>query len=501
MVCKKCGHIMSEQMSFCSRCGTVVGKENNDKTTEAKDSIRMAFAPSQATVVQTTPAEPAGFVKGKTPSNAPAAAPTKAAVSVPPVEESKKRSVLPFVIPVASVAVLAVGASILLNTGNKTGVDAAANNQRNWVSGVGKTSTEGEDWNNDSLAYTDATGDANVQKKVMIMVSDSFGPIADAEVKLLDSKGETAKGVYSKEDGSTTLTNVEPGTYTLTISKKGYEDISETLTLDENNMAYGLLLERELQRQYTTVTVRTKSYVEDVELQDVNINLYAKNSQNPDDPYITAKSDEYGLCSLQNFPCGDFTIKCDAPNYSLAVKNVDVSVDNEQNLFTVYLMPVPAADEAYVVLDWNDPEMDLDLCAFNDTAKEYVNVTHATATNGSMLFADQTGKAGIEAILLKDADTDAAQTVYVLDTTTALTGSRESNMRNSDVHITIYKNGEEPEIYSMSGETTAPVWTVGTLQSGNFEKLNVNQYTSILTDHLWVGDIVGVKGASTSEEE
>ncbi len=493
MVCKKCGHIMSEQMSFCSRCGTVVGKENgNDQEIQPKDSIRMAFAPQQPKVIQTTPAEPVGFVKGMTPS---VSSVTSTASSTPaaPVEE-KKRSVLPIVLPVAGVAILVVGLAAVFGSRSGEAADKAPNNQNGWVTGVGKNSSENADWNNDPTIYDDpVVTAAAVQKKVLVKVSDFFGPVTDAEVELIDKNGEAVRTVLSKNDGSATMTMVEPGTYTLVISKKGYAETKETITLDESTMAYDLLLDREIEHLYTTLTLRTKSYVDDVEIGDVNVNLYAVRSQTPDEPYISTKSDEYGLCSLQNFPCGEFTIKCDAASFSPVIKNVEVSQENGQNIYTLYLMPVPADNEAYVVLDWNNADLDLDLCAYNDDLKEYVNTTHMSNQNGSYLFADQTGKAGVEAILLKDVNTATLESIYVLDTTTALTGSRDSKMGESGVNVTIYKRGEEPIVYTMSGETNAPIWNVCNIKSGVVEKLNVNQYSTLLTDHLWAGDILGVK--------
>lgn len=492
MVCKKCGHIMSEQMSFCSRCGTVVGKENgNDQEMQPKDSIRMAFAPQQPKVVQTTPAEPIGFVKGLTPTVSSVNANTTTPAT--PAEE-KKRSMLPIVLPVAGVAILVVGLAAVFGSRSGEAADKAPNNQKEWAAGVGKNSADSEDWSNDPTMYDEpAVTEAAVQKKMTIMVSDFFGPVADANVALLTKDGEEVRTVLSKQDGSAAMTMVDPGTYTLVISKKGYADLRESITLDDSTMAYDLMLQREMEHLYTTLTLRTKSYVDDTEISDVNVNVYAVRGQNPDDPYITTKSDEYGLCSLQNFPCGEFNIKCDAANFSPVIKGVEVSEENGQNLYTLYLMPVPAENEAYVVLDWNNADLDLDLCAYNDDMKEYVNTTHMSSQNGSFLYADQTGKAGVEAIVLKDVNTTALESIYVLDTTTALTGSRDSKMGESGVNVTIYKNGEEPIVYTMSGETNAPIWNVCNIKSGVVEKLNVNQYSTLLTDHLWAGDILGVK--------
>ena len=66
-------------------------------------------------------------------------------------------------------------------------------------------------------------------------------------------------------------------------------------------------------------------------------------------------------------------------------------------------------------------------------------------------------------------------------------------MGANGVNLTIYKPGEEAEVYPMEDNTDALIWTVGTLQSGNFTKLNVNEYSNIITDFYWASDILGVK--------
>ena len=518
MVCKKCGHIMGAQMKFCSRCGAVTNENESDSV--SMDSVRSAFAPAEP--VQTTPARPVGFqslegapvyrvpmdhnnnnqaTENKTASNdfiSRPLPPTPVDVTKSNADDSsryvfveKKKSLMPVVLPIAGVAVLAVGLAAVFGSRSGEAADKAANAQNEWATGVGKNNTQSEDWSNDPTLYEEeAAPVANVQEKVVVRISDPFGPIEGADVALIGADGEVVRSVVSKRDGSATMTKVEAGTYTLTISKKGYSDMSESITLDESTMAYDLLLDREMEHLYTTLTIRTKSFIDDAEISDVNVNLYAARSDS-EDPYISSKSDEYGICTLQNFPCGDFTIKCDLGNYSTLIKNIDLTQEN--NVYTVYLMPKPAQGEAYVVMDWNAEDLDLDLCAFNADLKEYVNTTHTSNANGSFLYEDHTGKAGVEAILLKDADSEAAQTFYVLDTTTAQSGSRSSKMGNSGVNVTIYKYGQEPQVFAMEDDTDALIWTVGTLQAGNFEKLNVNEYTTIITEHYWASDILGVK--------
>ena len=537
MVCSKCGHIMGMGMKYCPKCGAVVGQAENEVS---MDSVRSAFAP--ATPVETTPAQPVGFhsldgapvyhvpmnnaqnsTPNSTQNNTQNSTTKQAGTSqtagadsnsfinrpLPPTpkditkdlfsdsryvpEEPKKKSILPIVLPIAGVGILAIALGGIFGSKDGMAADSNGSERVQTEKNGGRNSVPYEHFNDpdyESDAPTVVVTPA-IQKKVTIAVSDLFGPVSDANVELLNEKGEAVRTVISKNDGYAAMTNIEPGTYTLRISKKGYADLNETITLDENTMMYDLLLDRTLEHLYSTLTIRTKSFIEDTEMGNVDIQIFAVNSQNPNDPYITAKTDEYGIYTQQNFPCGDFIVKCSSADHSTVSKAIDVTQDG--GLFTLYLMPTPAEGEAYVVLDWNDENLDLDLCAFNSELKEYVNVKHTSNANGSFIYGDHTGKAGVEAILLKDADSAAAQTFYVLDTTTAQSGSRSSAMGANGVNLTIYKYGEEAQVYSMEDDTDALIWTVGTLQSGNFTKLNVNEYSNIITDFYWASDILGVK--------
>ena len=522
MVCSKCGHIMGMGMKYCSKCGAVVGQAENEVSMEA---VRSAFAPANSEPVETTPARPVGFqsldgapvyhvpMKNAQNNTAQQAAPAEQNSFInrplPPTpvditkstssdtrfipEEPKKKSVLPIALPIAGVAVLAVGLGIIFGAKDSKAADSNGSERTQTEKNSGRNSVPYEHFTDPDYVAEDPTIIVTpaIQKKVTIAVSDLFGPVADASIELLNEKGEAVRSVVSKNDGYAPMTNIEPGTYTLHISKKGYADLNESITLDENTMMYDLLVDRSLEHLYTTLTLRTKSFTNDEEMGGTDVQIFAVNSENPNDAYITTKTDEYGICTLQNFPCGDFIIKCSSADHSTVVKAIDVSQDN--GFFTAYLMPTPAEGEAYVVLDWNDEDLDLDLCAYNAELKEYVNVTHKSNANGSFIYDDHTGKAGVEAILLKDADSAAAQTFYVLDTTTAQSGSRSSAMGANGVNVTIYKYGQEAEVYPMEDNTDALIWTVGTLQSGSFTKLNVNEYSNIITDFYWASDILGVK--------
>ena len=156
-------------------------------------------------------------------------------------------------------------------------------------------------------------------------------------------------------------------------------------------------------------------------------------------------------------------------------------------------MPIPDEGEAYVVLDWNDPDLDLDLCSFNSDMREYVNITHPKNEKGSFLHADNKGDVGNEVILLRDIDSKAAQTIYVLDTTTAEADSRDSVMGKTGTHVTIYRRYEEPLKYTMDIGENALIWTVCYFQSGEVTEMDENQYSNVVTDFIWAVDVIGSK--------
>ena len=100
---------------------------------------------------------------------------------------------------------------------------------------------------------------------------------------------------------------------------------------------------------------------------------------------------------------------------------------------------------------------------------------------------------GTEVILLRDINSKSAQTVYVLDTTTAESDSRDSIMGKTGTHVTVYERYKDPVKYTMDFGENALVWTVCYFESGEVNVMDENQYSNVVTDFIWAVDIIGSK--------
>ncbi len=124
--------------------------------------------------------------------------------------------------------------------------------------------------------------------------------------------------------------------------------------------------------------------------------------------------------------------------------------------YIIALAPQASAGDACVLLEW-DGEQDLDLCAFNATVKEYVNISHPVGEGGDFLYADRDAEDGYELLYIRDINAENVKSIYVLDSE-AVRQDQSSGMEADGVSLYVYTS----EGLRWSGKANSahnePVW-------------------------------------------
>ncbi len=126
-----------------------------------------------------------------------------------------------------------------------------------------------------------------------------------------------------------------------------------------------------------------------------------------------------------------YRIECSKDGYYSHV--IDVSGDMSR---IVALVPQVSNGDACVLLEWNG-EQNLDLCAFDAEAKEYVNIAHPMDESGDFLYADKTADDGYELLYIRDIDAKKVRSIYVLDREAARQDI-SSGMEADGVNLCVY---------------------------------------------------------------
>ncbi len=324
-----------------------------------------------------------------------------------------------------------------------------------------------------------------------IQWSDANGMLAEVEVELCDGAGNVVQTATTDENGTAVFHEVPYGAYTVRAAKEDYNDVAiNEVTVDESNAADGVQLDASMEIKKSDFDLYTVVITDDSIVPDVDVYLYEGHNTTEGEPFAVLESGSEGMCTFENVPNGNYTICCVSDLYFRYEQDIHVGDDD---VVKARLVPIPKEGEAYVVLDWDEPNLDLDLCAFNSDTREYINITHPRDKRGSFIHSDNKGDVGTEVILLRDVKSNAAQTIYVLDTTTAESDSRDSIMGKTGTHVTIYERYKDPVTYTMDMGENALVWTVCYYQGGELNVMDENQYSNVVTDFIWAVDIIGSK--------
>jgi len=445
MKCSKCGAHLEDNMKFCTKCGTPVEAQATG-TDQGQDTPQAAGSPLQ---------------------------------------ELAKKVPLKWVGIAAAVIVILI---IVIAGGAKKNNKPVEEPEWTYVEATPTPEATPEPTATPEPEPTEAVP---VTTDMTVYLDDENGGLADVEVELSDASGNVLATATTGADGTAVFHDVEYGTYAVRAAKADYNDASfKGVTVDENNAEGGVQLETTMSLKATDLDVYTLVITDDSIVPDVDVSLFEGHNTTEGDPVYTLEADSNGLCTFENVPNGDYTLVCVSDLYFPYEQDIHVGDDNVVN---ARLVPIPKEGEAYVVLDWDEPTLDLDLCVFNSESREYINITHPRDKKGSFIHADNKGEVGTEVILLRDIRSKSAQTVYVLDTTTAESDSRDSVMGKTGTHVTVYERYKDPVKYTMDSGENALVWTVCYFESGEVKVMDENQYSNVVTDFIWAVDIIGSK--------
>ncbi len=167
-----------------------------------------------------------------------------------------------------------------------------------------------------------------------------------------------------------------------------------------------------------------------------------------------AESDGSGKVSFEGLNAGIVTVKVSVSGYNSCEMDVNVSGDTEK---VVALIPEISGDDAMVLINWNG-DHDLDLCAFNASIKEYVNIGHPMDSEGNVfLYADHGADTQYEVLYIHNASAEVARTFYITEADKARNGE-PSTMEADGVSISVYNS--TGLVYSCTADTSqsAPLW-------------------------------------------
>ena len=455
MKCSKCGTHLEDNMKFCTKCGTPVEAQSAGKTT-----------------TQTAP----GQTQQPLPEVQPAAG--------TPGQELAKKVPLKWVGIAAAVIVVLI---IVIVSGAKKNNKPVEEPEWTYVEATPTPEATAEP----TEEVPEPTEEVPATADVTVHLDDANGALADVQVALSDAFGNAVATATTGADGNAVFHDVAFGKYTVWAAKDDYNNaFIDNVTVDGENAEGGVQLGTTLSLKTTDLDVYTLVITDDSIVPDVDVSLFEGHNTTEGDPVYTMEADSNGLCTFENVPNGNYTLVCVSDLYFRYVQDIHVGDDNAVK---ARLVPIPKEGEAYVVLDWDDPTLDLDLCVFNSESREYINITHPRDKKGSFIHADNKGEVGTEVILLRDINSKSAQTVYVLDTSTAESDSRDSVMGKTGTHVTVYERYKDPVKYTMDYGENALVWTACYFESGEVNVMDENQYSNVVTDFIWAVDIIGSK--------
>lgn len=153
----------------------------------------------------------------------------------------------------------------------------------------------------------------------------------------------------------------------------------------------------------------------------------------------TAKCAEDGTVTFADLQEGDYSLECSADGFY--DRETDIRINNEDMEYVMPMVPEISGDDAMVLLTW-EGDHDLDLCAFNTSVKEYVNIGHPMDSEENVfLYADHGADQPYEVIYIHNASEEVARSIFITEAKNARNGE-PSSMEADGVRIQVFdKNG------------------------------------------------------------
>ena len=190
-----------------------------------------------------------------------------------------------------------------------------------------------------------------------------------------------------------------------------------------------------------------------------------------------------GSVTFTNLEPRDYEIECSADGFY--DRKFEIKITDEDKKYVIGLVPEISNDDAMVLLTWRG-DQDVDLCAFNSTVKEYVNIGHPIDSEENVfLYADHDASQPYELIYIHNASDEVARTFYVTEAKNAREGAT-SKMEEDGVSVSVYNN-KGLIFYTVAPNTqNAPLWIPFYLYAGDVYEQNDFVLDATGDDYNWI---------------
>ncbi|MBR3306969.1 MAG: zinc-ribbon domain-containing protein [Lachnospiraceae bacterium] len=395
----------------------------------------------------------------------------------------KKGSALPFIIiaAVLLVAIIVVVVIFILPGSGSDGVDKEDNKKasKEKEEDVDKDKDKEEENKQPEPEPEPVRGD------LTIYFEDSEGNNAEAVNVVLYNGATEIGSVVTAADGKATFKDLEEGTYSYLVTADKFANYTGEVTIDESFP--GGSIHQPLERVAADVIVYVEATNEGYSARNVSISFIKGHDNAGGTPDVITASGETGWAKVPQLELGDYTVVFRADGMFEEVQNVTVNGDMNVE---ERMVPLPTEDSgALVLVEWDNQDLDLDICLFNSGDRVYVNNANGIDKRGNFLYADNNGLKGYELFQIRDINWNKAQTLYVLDSYTTSLGGTSSEMGKT-VRCSIYTN-DRVRTYTIPDGVDAVVWTPCYFQSGG--PLDVGEFSNDPNSFDWVRDILGSK--------
>ena len=273
---------------------------------------------------------------------------------------------------------------------------------------------------------------------VYITVYSGSNRINNANVVLSTVNGETTYSTTTDDLGYCAFDDIPYGEYTVTITANGYQDFTDTITLDD----FEIFREFELtvEDQPEVSTVHASVICNNIEhVANANVVLSSADSETT----YTGITDDQGVCDIQNVPYGEYTVTVTATGYKTLTSTVTVE-NEETDLQLAIKEDIPSTVNAMYLFDTGVVSGDAKIIAVNPWA-----------TSGSLQYALPEDLTNVKSaiVLVNSYSGSGNSNGYGLHSDVTLTTDSTVTLGSEDLTYT-GNQASDPTVYTINGHTT-----------------------------------------------
>ncbi|WP_295590616.1 DUF3344 domain-containing protein [uncultured Methanobrevibacter sp.] len=272
---------------------------------------------------------------------------------------------------------------------------------------------------------------------VYITVYSGSNRINNANVVLSTANGETTYSTTTDDLGYCAFDDIPYGEYTVTITANGYQDFTDTITLDD----FEIFREFELtvEDQPEVSTVHASVICNNIEyVANANVVLTSNSGVT-----YTGTTDNEGVCDIQDVPYGDYTVTVTATGYKQLTSTV--TVENEETDLTLALKEdIPSTVNAMYLFDTGVVSGDAKIIAVSPWA-----------TSGSLQYALPEDVTNVKSaiVVVNSYSGSGNSNGYGLHSDVTLTTDSTITLGSEDLTYT-GNQASDPTVYTINGHTT-----------------------------------------------